>query len=259
MDAAVQDKFEERRQKVKNNILSDVEEYYGDPLEWKEVSTDLVKFGIFYSRSCEQWLKSIFLYGYDVASFAERFLKPSTKAILDKGRLQKHHYSLLSQYAIDRSVVELLLTGKFDPISMQRASDYHDNYLKVNNYSDVLDVVKKMDDIESMLSTIVPKMIVDKLLNVDHSAVIESVDLALKSREKIWMYAWQLLYRLYASEKSGLEACWSDLVKEWKNCFIKSDFHAFNNSYLVLLYYLYCQGIVQSFDIRHLSEEILKA
>jgi hypothetical protein len=116
-----------------------------------------------------------------------------------------------------------------------------------------------MDDIESMLSTIVPKMIVDKLLNVDHSAVIESVDLALKSREKIWMYAWQLLYRLYASEKSGLEACWSDLVKEWKNCFIKSDFHAFNNSYLVLLYYLYCQGIVQSFDIRHLSEEILKA
>lgn len=259
MDAAVQNKFEERRQKVKKNILSDVEEYYGDPLEWKEVSTDLVKFGIFYSQSCEQWLKSIFLYGCDVVPFAERFLKPSTKATLDKGRLQKHHYRLLSQYAIDRSVVELLLMGKVDQNSLQSASDYYHNYLKVNNYSDVLDIVKKIDDVESMLSTVVPKMIIDRLLNVEHSAVIEAIDLPLKSREKVWMYAWHLLYRLYIDEESGLEPCWSDLIEEWKNCFIKADFHAFSNSYLVLLYYLYCQAIGQSFDIENLSEEILKA
>lgn len=258
MAVVEQDKFEERRQKIMKNVFSDIEEYYGDPDEWGEVSTDLVKFGIFYSETCEHWLNSIFLYRYDVVPFAERFLMPSTNAKVDERRLQKHHYNLLSQYAIDRATVELILTGIAGQDSLKSASDYHNDYLKVNHYASDSDVVNELDT-ESMLSIVVPKMIVNKLLCFDDSDLIEHIHPALKSREKIWMYAWRMINCLHYSDNSGLESCWQDLVNEWKNCFIQADFHAFNSSYIVLLHYLYCKALGRTFDIENISKDILKA
>lgn len=257
MPAASQRAFEEKVEKIKKNVLCSLTEYYGNAEEQKEASTDLVKYGIFYSNSCDQLLEAALLYRYEVEPFAQKNLIPETKLELNKEEFRRHHYSLLMQYYIDQIVMELILNGKIDKTKAQTASDFHYKNLKEYDYTEETDVIKELDT-ESMLSIFVRQMIVRKLLGADYSNVVEYIDPAIKSNEKIWMYAWRLLYRLYGNESSDLGKCWNDLLQEWKSCLVKSDFHNFRNSCFVLLYYLYCQSINQDFDIKDLSFQVVK-
>ncbi len=258
MPQVSQKAFEEKAEKIKKNALCDLEEYYGDPEEWSVASADLVKYGIFYSNGCNQLIEAVLLYDYEVEPFAKKNLASETKAKLDTDAFQRHHYSLLMQYAIDRVVVSLLLDGRIDETRVQEASDYHYKSLKEYGYTNEVDAIKELDT-ETMLSTFVPQMIVSELLGTDYSEVIERIDPALKSSEKIWMYAWHLLHALFTDSNAKLKNCWDDLVEEWKSCLVKSDFHAFSNSNFVLLYFLYCQATEQSFNIKDLSRSILSA
>jgi len=250
--------FEEKCEKIKGKILPYLDDFYGDPEEWNEASEDLVQFGVFYNRACDQIFKSSLLWDYNLESLAREYLYPDTDATLDEKKLQRHHYSLLMQYAISRTVVSLLLDGSIDETRIREASDYHYKSLKEYGYTTEVDAIKELDT-KTMLSTFVPQIIVSKLLGSDYSEVIEHIDPGLKSSEEIWMYAWRLLHALLTNNNAQLKNCWNDLIQEWKACLVKSDFHAFSNSNFILLSYLYCQATKQRFNIKDFSRSILSA
>jgi len=242
--------------RIRKNVVEDLDEYHCDPEEWQRVSTDLVSYAVFYSNCTEQLLKAGLLYSYDVVPFVEKTLIPETAAQLSKEEFQQHHYGLLRDYAINRAAAGLLSTGYVDPEHLKTASEYHIAHLKQYGYSDELDMIKELDT-ESMLSNLLPQIIVNRLMGIDYERITSQINPAIKSREKIWMYAWQFLSALSDASEQNLEPLWDQLIDAWRACFVNSNFHAFSNSLLVLLYYAYCEKQQQPFNLSHLSAQIL--
>lgn len=242
----------------KSIIIGDLDGYYGDPLEWESVTNNLVEYAIFYSDSCNLWLEAVLLFNYGTKKFGEKFLLPQTNAKINKQEFKRHHYGLLKQYEIDRTTVKLILYGEVDQKCLQEATGYHYAGLKEYEYQNETEILSEVDN-ETILSIFVPQMLVNKLFGVDYSVILDCIDPKLKSPEKIWMYAWRLLYRLYSNDLIDIEKSWNDLLNEWKSCFIKADFHGFKHSCFVIIYYLYCHAIKRVFDIKDLTQQIIKS
>jgi|SRR5690554_943900 len=248
-------KFERKKEDIKRNVLFDLNEYFSDPEEWKRVSDDLVSFAIFYDNSFDNLIIATLLYKYDPVCFIKKYLVSPTNAKLDQDGLQRHHYRILAEYAIDRAAVGLILNGVCEVSNLVDATRFNYLYLKEVGYENEVDLIDEVE-VESMLSFLVPQMIVNLILKVDYSRVVGKIDPSLKSKARIWMYAWQLIYAIYNGSNKDWHVCWRNLVKEWKSCLVKSDFYSFHIGNLVLLYYIYCEACGVGFNIRDLSNQI---
>lgn len=256
----LQKKIAERCQKIEKNILGDLDEYYSDLSEWQEYSECLVKYGIFYGQALDSALDAALFWGYDLKEFLELYLLPSTTASLDKANFQPHHYSLISKYYLNRALVNLILNNSVCEKSLREASTFHYKYLNEYEYpNDISFINSERETKEAITSVSLPQMIVNKLLAVDYTDVINEFNPSLKTDDEVWLTAWRFAYRLFTYQSlSEVEQSWSDFLHQWKNGFANSCLEGFTINYLVWLYYLYCQESGKRFDIKDLSCQILE-
>ncbi len=194
----LQKKIVERCQKREKNILDDLDEYYGDNAEWKESSSDLVKYAIFYNTAFKACLEARLLFGYDLVPFTKRFLDRSTDIKVDKENFKSHHYNILSEHYLDKALVELILKKDINKNMLEESSAYHFKFLNEYEYSDDISFIKSgRETIEAIISTSLHQMIVNKLLDMEYSDVIKEFDPTPDSPEKLWLKAWQFAYQLY--------------------------------------------------------------
>lgn len=250
--------FNERRGRIKKTVVNALERHYSDPIEWDECKSNSVGYAIFYNDSCEQWLTAILLYGYDARVFGEKYLLAGYTQEPNEKELSSYNFDSLKDYFIDKSLVALLLNGHFDKSYLQKASYYHYAYLSKLGYPDEVKVLSDPVEPEICLSVFVPQIIVNMLLGIDYSAIVKRIDPEIKSKERIWMYAWRLLHNIEVAKSPKVESEWSQLLNEWKACFAKSDFHSFSLSCFVFIYFLYCNKTSQKFSINQLSNLLAK-
>ena len=193
--ADVHRKFAERRNRTKTAIVGDLEAYYADQDEWNECAGDLLDYAVFYSQACSQWLKAILLFGYDNESYGEQFLVPGCTQIVNDEELDVDGLNVLEDYWTDRSLVTLLLNGCVAKADLERASHYYYACLKKDGYADEAQILRDRVKPEVYLSVFMPQFIRNALLGVDYSVVVGKIAPSLKSKEKIWMYAWRFRFR----------------------------------------------------------------
>ena len=248
-------KFNDRKDKIRKNVLIDLNEYYEDSERWGCVSTDLVSFAVFYHGACDMLLKAALLFDYKVENFANKFLVPLPPLSIDSDLFQSHHYQLLMEYAADRAVVNLLLHEKISSDVLDDARKYYYLHLNEFGYTNEYDLEREAGA-ETTLSTVVPISIFFKISNESRPASLELLGPELISSEVIWVKAWRFLWHAFHGDQASIEKSWKVLVQEWKGCFVRSNFHGFHYTYLVLVYFVLCQYTNTTFRIRDLAKAI---
>lgn len=256
MKANLHEEFVEKCEKIKQNILPNLEMFYGDSNRWADASSDLVSYGVFYSIACNKVFKSTLLWGYNPGPIANQFLLPVPTVELNEETFQRHHYGLLVEYCLNRVVTVLLIEGRLETGILKEASSYHQKHLMEYGYGNVVEAIEELDP-ETTLSICVPHVTICRLLGSNCSDVVEHIGPTTRSRERIWESGWRFLIALPNPDANALEKAWSDLVQEWKSCLIDTNFQSFHIAQFILLYYLKCSVTHKQFGIRELSSNIL--
>ncbi len=254
--------FEDLNVRIKKNILMSLNEDYLDDEDWSSAKKSLVTYAIFFHGCCEDLLLAILIFNYRYTDFIKNYLLDDVQLKIDVKSYQKHHGNLIKRYLLDKAVVSLLIHNEVNKKYVEDALIYHSLHISEHGYKGEADIISDANanpevPKEYLLSTLIPKMMMNLLLNTSNQGILDLIDINFKSREKIWLISLHFMRAYEANDEKQLNKTWMSLVEEWQSCHIKRNSHAYTHSYFVLTYYLYCEKVNKKFDIQNLAEQVM--
>lgn len=255
MSSVSAEAFEEKKDKIKRNVLEDLEYFYSDPEEWHLVSGSFVKYASFYSNCLNQLIKAAVLYGYDASEFVGRFLAKGKDFDLSSSVNKSHQYLILRKFKFSQVVAGLICGEKVNLNSLEESSNFYHVYLRENGYSNEQELFDELNA-DTILPLMFPQILINVLSNErrDYSRLFSFCE----NKDDIWACACGMALGLIECKLEKAEGFWLRLCTKWREGLVVGNFSAFDNTYLILLYHAICSARGTEFSIRGLASDINK-
>lgn len=247
-------------EKYKESRLVELDEYYLDQSEWKEVSEDPMLAAVFFESAVSEVIRCILLYDFEIDAKSEELLSIDRSLVsLNKPDLSGWDNSILQRYFYKQAAFCLFMSRPSSLVNELMAESLSFNDLSLRAYgfdSEEKAIFDTGTDSETACSLAVSSILLKMFLNLSYKEVLEAINQKSDSSEGIWRQSLHFLNAIAGSDIEKINMKYFSVIKEWRQCELNSNTHSFSNSHLVILSALYARKLDTPFSVQQVGRYI---
>lgn len=235
-------------QRIRNNILDDLDNYYLDDNEWASYENDTTR-AFFMTNALDDWFIAKIYFNFDNDNkYVKCILNKMNSLDFSNINLTVNRKIILRDFYLNRAAIKMIIGQQYKN-DIIKSEYYEVKMLKEYDHNDGVIHIDSGEEIETFVEHNVYRCIYDaiSLNDTKQFILIEKID---SSKEKIWTNSLCLLRAIVLKNDKGvLKEILDKICEEWIDCLVNSNFFSFDNANIIILYYLYCNYTNETFDV----------